>query len=191
MLCRHYDITTLLIQIFQNLLKQNIMNIYKSLFILFISTLLFTSCSKDAAPEEQYIGQWNISDFSGEGTVSDKSTGLTFDTKIIFDSGDHSLMINEDRTVTDTGSLNATMELYLGATLVTTVPFDNEFGGMEEEWSLDENDQFVSEGIEDFVFEGNVLTFGQDIDLNLADMSDGLDVNMQVDLDLSFTYIRQ
>lgn len=137
------------------------MNTLKISCLFLFTIILMTSCEDKVDPAETYIGHWALVDASGDGNVAIEELGSEFDTKIIYESSDAFMNINEDNTLETGGQIMVTMELYLSGILVSSELMELEDIDATNVWNLDSDDNFQSPEFDEtdaIEFDGNTMT---------------------------------
>lgn len=167
------------------------MKIYKWLFILLVCSQMLTSCDNHETPENQYIGEWIIQDLSGEGSITDKTTGFTLEVSVTFKPSDHKILINDDKTLFTEGEVNGIIEFFHNDEFVMSVPTDILQESTLGTWSLDVNNQLVINESEVVEFDGNKLTRNFDINQEPKMIAQMDENNIESDLMIEILYERQ
>lgn len=167
------------------------MNFYKSLFILLTCGILLTSCDNDVTPRDQYIGEWVIQDLSGDGSLTEGTTGLTMDVSIKLEHSDHTISINDNETLYSEGEVNGKLVLFMNGEFLASETMNILSESTEYDWSLNGNNGFVCGELGEIEFDGDNLRMKIDIN-DIPEIA--LDMrrnNIAGNLMMEFLYVRQ
>lgn len=164
---------------------------YKWLFILFIACQMLTSCDNHETLEEQYIGEWIIEDLMGEGSFTDKTTGTTLEVSVTFKPSDHMISIIDNKTLFSEGEINGDIEFFHNGKFIISIPADILQESTVGTWSMDVNNQLVSEELGEVEFDGDKLIMNFDINKEPKMVAQLAQNNIEGNLMIEILYKRQ
>lgn len=120
----------------------------KKVFLLFISFSILVSCSDDTqetlidVAASEIIGEWELIEFTSEGTSKTKTLGQTVDTEYSVYGKDFDFDVvftDNPKNVTGTGSYNSVATYtILGETTTEVIPTNTANGLEDGTWSVNE-----------------------------------------------------